>query len=181
LEPLRLLEFLEILLVGVLIFVVLVILVRIFILILIFHIIIFLEIDFVLMLLVHFFGGLAGFRYVQVFFVFFFFSWLRLHRWVNLLNRQNHSGVESVVEEIMLQSLFFVLLIGHRRLLNPHLGAEGECSLLTGDAGGGATFHLEGMLEQNFSFVTTEAMLSFEVEGDTGHVFLVAVNEFEAG
>lgn len=73
LEPLRLLEFLEILLVGVLIFVVLVILVRIiFILILIFHKIIFLEIGFVLMLLVHFFWRLARFSHVQVFFVFVF-------------------------------------------------------------------------------------------------------------
>ena len=98
-----------------------------------------------------------------------------------MLDRQDHSGVKSIIQEIVLQCLLFVLLIRHRGLLDPHLRAEGESPLLFGDPGGSDPLNGEAMLQENLSFVAAEAILSFEVEGDTGDILLVAVDEFEAG
>lgn len=153
LEPLRLLEFLEILLVRVLVVLVWIVLL---ILVLIFRVmvlvcvlgLIFLEIRLVLMLLVHFLRRPAvSLLEVHVFLVVFLLFRLRLHRRVDLLDRQNHSRVEPVIQEIVFQGFLLALFIrrsGH--LFHFLLEIERDRAFLLGDARLEGAFHLELVL-----------------------------------
>lgn len=186
LEALRLLEFLEFL-VGVLVVLVWVVLL---ILVLIFRVmvlvcvlgLIFLEIRLVLMLLVHLLGRTGvvfALVVVHVFLVAVLFARFRLHGRVDLFDREDDSGVETVVQEIVFQGFFLALLVGIGHLLDLLLHTEGESAFLFGDAEWRGAVHLETVFQQHFALVATVGVLAFEVETHTGHIFLVTVDELQ--